>query len=103
MGGRGAGSGGGATGGLDISNITGTTSLISAREGNASEVDGVLSVLRDVGDQYGVEMSDVQLATIQGRGSNTLGFYDSNGNLAINLAFFDNDRSLFSRMSKRYG
>lgn len=57
MGGRGASSGGVAGGGMNPANITGTTSLISAREGKSSEVDMTLAVLRDVQDQYNEDVN----------------------------------------------
>ena len=86
---------------MNPANITGTTSLISEREGNSSEVDGTLAVLRDVGEQYGVDVSDVQLATIKGKDSNTLAYYDADGNLAVNKAYFDNDK-MNEAMDKSY-
>lgn len=89
MGGRGSTSGG-ATGGLDGANILGTESLVSARESNPQEVDEVLSVARDVRDQYGVTVEELEVADIGGRkGGGTMAYYDSNGNLAVNRKYFD--------------
>lgn len=86
MGGRGSTSGG-ATGGLSGGNILGTESLVSMRESNPREVDDVLSVTRDIRDQYGVTATDLEVATIKGGG--TMAYYDSQGNLAINGSYFD--------------
>lgn len=86
MGGRGSTSGG-ATGGLNGGNITGTVSLVSMRETNPTEVDDVLSVTRDVRDQYGVTATDLEVATI--KGGATMAYYDYEGNLAINESYFD--------------
>lgn len=86
MGGRGSTSGG-ATGGLSGGNIVGTESLVSMRETKAREVDDVLSVTRDIRDQYGVTVTDLEVATI--KGGATMAYYDSNGNLAINESYFD--------------
>lgn len=91
MGGRGAGSGGGgATGGLNPSDIVSTQSLISA-SGKRTEINETLQVLKDISDQYGVTLSDVQLAKLKGGGLGVLGYYDSNGNLAINESYFKSE------------
>lgn len=91
MGGRGSTSGGGATGGLDGNNIVGTASLVSMREEKPREVDDILGVARDVRDEYGVTVEELQVAEIKGRqGSTVMAYYDSNGNLAINQKYFDN-------------
>lgn len=92
MGGRGASSGGFAGGGISGNDIVSTTSLISARERYESEVDMTLSVLRDVQKQYGVDVSDVQLATLKGRGNRALAYYDNGGNLAVNKNFFNSEK-----------
>lgn len=90
MGGRGSqfGRGGNSSGG-NI-NVTSTTSLISQREGQRDEVDEVLTVLRELNEQYGAELNDVQIVTIRGSGSNAIAYYDSEGNLAFNKKYFDN-------------
>ena len=80
---------GGATGGLDSADILGVTSLISQREGSREEVDQTMTVLRDVYERYGVDVTDAQLATIGGKGASTMAYYDSFGNLAINTKYFD--------------
>lgn len=91
MGGRGSSSGGGgASGGLNPANILGTESLVSAREGRTSEVDQILNVARDIENQYGVTVTELQVADIGGRqGSSVMAYYDEAGNLAINQKYFD--------------
>lgn len=91
MGGRGSSSGGGgASGGLNPANILGTESLVSAREGSQAEVDQILSVARDIESQYGVTVSELQIAEIGGRqGASVMAYYDTEGNLAINQKYFD--------------
>lgn len=94
FGGRGAssssgGSRGGATGGLNPGNIVSTTSLTSAREGKEAEVDQVLTVARDIYNDFGVEVNDLQIATLKGAGKSTLAYYDAGGNLAYNKAYFN--------------
>ena len=86
MGGRGSTSGG-ATGGLNGGNIVGTESLVSLRESKPREVDDVLSVTREIRDQYGVTATDLEVATI--KGGATMAYYDFEGNLAINESYFD--------------
>ena len=87
FGGRGARSGGGgrggATGGLKESDILGTTSLISEREGKQKLVDDTLAVFQDFYDEYGTEVTDIQLATLK-PGANALAYYDMDGNIAVN-------------------
>ena len=100
MGGRGSssGGGGGASGGLDMSNIRGTDSLVSAREGSQNEVDQILGVSRDIEREYGVTVTELQIADIGGRqGARVMAYYDTAGNLAINQKYFD-----ANKMDKAY-
>lgn len=86
MGGRGSTSGG-MTGGGTV-NVVGSESLVSAREGKQAEVDQVLSVARDIENQYGVTVTELQVVQLKNdRG--TMAYYDSSGNLAINESYFD--------------
>ena len=90
FGGRGASSGGGGGGGsTGGGSPLETTSLISDRERKPAEVDQTLTVMRDVYDRYGIDVSDARLATMDKRGQSTLAYYDSNGNLAFNQSYFD--------------
>ena len=93
MGGRGSGStSGGASGGLNPGDIVSTTSLISERERHKEEVDATLTVLRDIQEQYGVNLEDAQIATLKGAGRRAMGYYDAGGNLAINVNYFNSER-----------
>ena len=94
MGGRGSSyTRNGATGGVSGADIVSTTSLISMREdGKQTEVDQVLTVLRSVMDDFGVDLNDVQIAILKGAGMSAMAYYDSNNNLAINEAYFDSTK-----------
>ena len=100
-GGRGSSSSGGGRfgrgGGVNPANIVSTSSLISARnEGYRNEVDQVLTVAKDIQDQYGVNL-DYDIATLKGKDAQgTLGYYDGS-NLAINKNFLNADK-----MNKTY-
>lgn len=93
-GGRGSSSGGGSFGkfgkgggqGIDIKS---TTSLVSDRERRPEEVDQALSVARDILKDYGIEVEDLQIATLGAKDQNVMAYYDAGGNLAINKNFFD--------------
>ena len=83
--------GSGWTGGnstLSPSDIVSTTSLISAREGQQQEVDEVLQTFKDVADEYGYIINDIELATLKGEGANTMAYYDGS-NIAVNQAYFN--------------
>lgn len=84
---RGGRRGGG--GGLNPSDIKSTKSLISERETQQQLVDDTLAVFNDVYDEYGVQIDDIQLATLDPK-ANALAYYDGS-NIAINEKYFDND------------
>ena len=100
-GGRGSSSSGGGRfgrgGGLNLANIVSTTSLISARNGGyRDEVDQVLTVARNIQNEYGVNL-DYDIATLKGKDAQgTLGYYDGS-NLAINQNYLNVDK-----MNKTY-
>ena len=88
FGGRGSSSaGGGNTTGGNIS-IANTKSLVSERETQQALVDETLAVFNDVYEEYGAQVTDIQLAEL-GKGSNALAYYDSEGNIAINEKYFN--------------
>lgn len=91
MGGRGANSSGsGWTGGkstLNPADIVSTTSLVSAREGKQEEVDEVLQTFKDIADEYGYIIDDIQIATLKGDGNDALAYYDGS-NIAMNELYF---------------
>lgn len=86
-GGRG-GRRGGATGGIKPGDIISTKSLVSEREREQELVDETLTVFRDVLDEYGSQVSDIQLAELKAN-ANALAYYDAEGNIAINQAYFN--------------
>ena len=92
MGGRGASSGGsGWAGGnstLNPADIVSTTSLVSAREGKRQEVDETLQTFKDIADQYGYIIDDIQIATLKGDGASTMAYYDGS-NIAVNASYFN--------------
>lgn len=96
MGGRGASiggsslGGGGATGGVTVRR---TYDLVSQRERNASEVDGVLSALRAVNSREGYTVADAVLAQLGGRnGKIAMAYYDpSSKEIGVNERYFNND------------
>ena len=91
MGGRGSSSGGegwtggGGGGAIDILD---TTSLISAREGQKLEVDETLQTFKDMNDEYGYQVDDLQLATLGAADAGTMAYYDGS-NIAFNQAYFN--------------
>ena len=92
FGGRGSTStSGGASGGMSASDIVSTESLLSY-SGKRGEINEVGNVLKEVNDKYGSVLSDVQVATLKGRGKSTMAYYDSEGNLAVNESYFDAKR-----------
>ena len=83
--------GSGWTGGnstLNPADIVETTSLVSAREGQQQEVDEVLQTFRDIKDEYGYIINDIEIATLKGEGASTLAYYDGS-NIAVNKTYFD--------------
>ena len=88
MGGRGASSGRqGGGGGLDPNDIISTRSLVSERENNAELVDEVLGVFRNVSDEYGYTVGDIEVAKLKPK-ANAIAYYDG-ANIAVNERFFN--------------
>ena len=79
-------SGGGGFGGGG--NATNLDSLISARESHRAEVDAVLTVYRDVNNQYGIVPTDSLVGDMGGQPA--MAYYDSADNLVVNRSYFDN-------------
>lgn len=79
---------GGATGGLNPNDIVSTRSLVSERERNQEMVDETLTVFRDVFGEYGVDVEDIQLAKLKGRGNTAIAYYDG-ANIAVNESYFN--------------
>ena len=89
FGGRGARSGGGRYGGGGGGHAISTTSLVSERETQRALVDETLSVFSDFYDEYGTQVTDIQLATMDAAGMTTMAYYDAGGNIAFNKSYFD--------------
>lgn len=92
MGGRGGASGigryqGGP--GLDSGDILSTRSLVSEREEKPALVDQVLGVFKDVNDDYNYIIGDIQIATLNAKGSGVLAYYSRDDtSIAVNDKFF---------------
>ena len=79
----------GKGGGVSANDIVSVESLVSKREGMRSEVDAVLSVSRDIYSSFGLEVEDIHIATMKGKGKMVMGYYDGS-NIAINKSYFNN-------------
>ena len=77
----------GGGGGAKVT-ILETTSLISAREGQQLEVDESLQTFKDVHDEYGYAVYDLQLAKLGADGDGVLAYYDGT-NIAFNEKYFN--------------
>lgn len=87
-------SGGRAAGGGGV-NVTETRDMISARDAtNQAQVDEVLSVAKVMNQKYGDDVAiegSYQLAKIKSNGGGrVLGYYDSDGNIAMNEEVMNN-------------
>lgn len=87
FGGRGSSSSGGTTGGGSV-NILSTDSLLSA-SGKTTEINQVMNAVKSVADDYGVNLYDMRIATLDAKSQSTMAYYDNNGNLAVNKNYFN--------------
>lgn len=93
---RSGGRRGGGGSGVNPSDIKSTKSLISEREAKQQLVDETMEVFRDVYNEYGADVDDIQLAEMKGRSKNgVLAYYDG-ANIAVNEVYFSD------RMAKAY-
>lgn len=90
MGGRGSSSGGGGTTGGKVT-ILNTESMLSYPN-KRDEINETMAAIKAVHDQYGVDLSDIQVATLASKNANVMAYYDSAGNLAINKTYFDSNK-----------
>lgn len=51
-----------------------------------------MSAVKSVYDDYGIDLSDIQIATLRGKDANVMAYYDSDGNLAVNKSYFDSKK-----------
>lgn len=88
FGGRGARSGesgrGGGGEGLNAGDIVNTKSFMSER-GNY-DADNVLQAFKDVSDEYGYIVDDIEIAELKGKGQSVLAYYDGS-NIAFNQSY----------------
>lgn len=86
FGGRGARSSGRGVGGggLNPGDIVETKSFMSER-GNY-DADSALQAFKDVADEYGYVVEDIEIATLTGNGANVLAYYDGS-NIAFNQSY----------------
>lgn len=74
--------------GVNPVNIKNQQDLISQRERKQAEVDQTLTVLRDMSNEYGVNI-DTFTADVGGKDAGVLAFCDGNGDITINTSYFD--------------
>ena len=91
--GRSKAGGGGSGGGSNTNQAQGpsnanTLALRHYQDKNPAEVADIMSVLKNVEDEYGVTVSNAMVSTTR---SNYLGMYDGGGNLHINEKYFDKE------------
>lgn len=89
MGGRGSSgrSGGrGGDAGLNAGDIVSTESFMSARGRMDNSADSALQAFKDVQEQYGYVVEDIELATLKGKGQSVLAYYDG-ANIAFNESY----------------
>lgn len=86
FGGRGARSSGGRGGdaGLDAGDIVSTASYMSER--GKYNADDLLQAFKDVSDDYGYIVDDIQVAELKGKGLSVLAYYDGS-NIAFNQSY----------------
>lgn len=87
FGGRGARSGSSGRGGdagLNPGDIVSTTSFMSER-GNY-DADSALQAFKDIADEYGYIVEDIEIATLKGKGASVLAYYDG-ANIAFNQSY----------------
>ena len=68
--------------------ITDRKSLISERGAKEKEVDQVLTTLKNMTDEYGVRVEDVDVVTFGKGGGNIMGVCTSDGDIGISKNFF---------------
>ena len=90
FGGRGSASGGGTTGG-GSTKVLSTESLLSA-SGKTTEINQVMDAVKAVADDYGVNLYDMRVATLDKKSQGTMAYYDNSGNLAVNKNYFDSKK-----------
>ena len=75
-------------GGVNPANISNERDLVSERGAKTAEVDDVLSVAREIHDEYGIDVGQFMLADIGGKDSLTMAYSDGE-NIGFNSSYFD--------------
>ena len=78
-------------GGVDPKNIHNERDLVSERERKRAEVDDVLTVAREIHDEYGVDVGQFMLADVGGKDALTMAYSDGT-NIGFNTKYFDGGR-----------
>lgn len=81
-------------GGVNPGDIVSTTSFMSER--GRYDADNVLQAFKDINDEYGYIVDDIQIATLKGSGANVLAYYDGS-NIAFNQSYLKGEQ-----MAKAY-
>lgn len=89
FGGRGSSSGGfgGGGSGLSSADILETSSFVSERGNYPETVDEALQVFKDVNDEYGFVINDIEMAKLKS-GANAIAYYDGS-NIGWNETFMN--------------
>lgn len=92
FGGRGASSGGreGGGGGIGMDDVLSTRELVSEREAQQEMVDETLGVFRDVYNDYGAQVEEIQLAELKPH-VNAIAYWDGS-NIAFNEKYFNREK-----------
>ena len=75
-------------GGVNPMNIKNERDLLSDSKASRAEVGDVLTVARDIHDEYGVDVGQFMLAEVVGKDSNTLAYSDGT-DVGFNSKYFD--------------
>lgn len=90
--GRGRSNAGGGGGDIDPGKILSTEDMISNRGKFQAETDQVLTVARDLTDEYGYNINgSFQVAELT-KGSRAMAYYDGDGNIAINQKYMNTEK-----------
>lgn len=79
----------GGTGGLKPGDVRSTTNIMSEREHNQAMVDEALETFKDVFNEYGTIVQEIQVAELSPKQQSVLAFYDIGDNIAINKTYLN--------------
>lgn len=78
----------GGSSGVNPNNIKNERDLVSERGAKQAEVDSILTVARDIHDEYGIDVGQLTMAEVVGKDSSTLAFSDGT-NIGFNTKYLD--------------